>query len=345
MKLPGVSIVVCCYNSKGRLSQTLNHLALQKVPDCIKWEVVLVDNNSTDNTSTVAENEWKKYSVNAPLTVVKQPVPGLNAAREKGFETAKYEYIICCDDDNWLSSNYVKEVVLIFDNHPDVGVIGTKAIPHYEEQPPEWFEKYNVWFALGTQGKPGDITNEKGYVWGAGMALRHTALTEVKKSSYKNLLTDRVGGKMTTGGDVEICFALRLLNYNIFYTDACYLKHYMPKDRFCEAKFFKLAFQNGYSNAYLFCMYNKYFPSRAELVKTIADIIRRMPKRNFVKYLLKKNDFEGTKTLNDWYGFLQGHLFLFKNQNRVDNNFSTLTSHTDSSPVNKFYHNKRLVNY
>ncbi len=325
MKLPGVSIVVCCYNSKDRLPETLKHIALQQVPEHIKWEVVIVDNNSTDNTSTVAEREWKKYAVKASFTVVKQPVPGLNAAREKGFETAKYEYVICCDDDNWLSSNYIKEVALIFDNHADVGVVGTKAIPQYEDHPPEWFKKYNVWFALGAQGKPGDITDKKGYVWGAGMAIRHTALANLKKTGYNNLLTDRVGSKMTTGGDVEVCFGLRFLKHKVYYTEKCSIHHYMPKSRFDEKKFFALSYQNGFSTSYLDLLYRKKFLSKRELVSNIRRHLTRAPKQYVIKRKLGQTDFEEEVMFKSWQGRLSGLLFLLRKHKKLRQNFECLT--------------------
>jgi GT2 family glycosyltransferase len=44
----GVSVVVCCHNSASRLPTTLHHLAAQEVPRDLGWEVIVVDNASTD---------------------------------------------------------------------------------------------------------------------------------------------------------------------------------------------------------------------------------------------------------------------------------------------------------
>ena len=54
----GVSVVICCHNSTERLSPTLAHLAAQQVPDGVDWEVLLIDNMSTDGTADMARSLW-----------------------------------------------------------------------------------------------------------------------------------------------------------------------------------------------------------------------------------------------------------------------------------------------
>ena len=56
--MKGISIIICCYNSAKRLHETLKHLALQQVSDTIHWEVILVNNNSTDATTQIALEIW-----------------------------------------------------------------------------------------------------------------------------------------------------------------------------------------------------------------------------------------------------------------------------------------------
>src|SRR3990170_2653836 len=108
--MTGVSIVICSYNGAMRLPQTLQYIAMQQVAAGIPWEVVIIDNNSNDNTAAIAQEIWQKYHNPIPLYVRQQPRPGLTAAREMGFATARYEYIVLCDDDNWLEPDYVNNV-------------------------------------------------------------------------------------------------------------------------------------------------------------------------------------------------------------------------------------------
>ncbi len=56
----GASVIVCCYNSAARLPHTLAHLAGQIVPEDFFWEIILVNNASTDNTVECATAIWNK---------------------------------------------------------------------------------------------------------------------------------------------------------------------------------------------------------------------------------------------------------------------------------------------
>ncbi len=73
----GVSVIICCYNSSSRLIPTLNHLAKQEITRHIRWEIVVVNNSSTDNTAEVAIETWKQHNVAVPLYIVDEPVSGL----------------------------------------------------------------------------------------------------------------------------------------------------------------------------------------------------------------------------------------------------------------------------
>jgi hypothetical protein len=99
----GVSVVLCCYNSVGRLPETLRHLSMQRLPSGCQWEVLLVDNASQDDTAFVASGLWEDLGRPAPLRIVHEPIPGLSSARNAGIRNACYEYVILCDDDNWLA--------------------------------------------------------------------------------------------------------------------------------------------------------------------------------------------------------------------------------------------------
>jgi len=228
----GVSIIICCYNSEKVLPQTIQHLANQKVSNRIDWEIIIVDNNSIDNTAKVAADVWGKTGSKTPFDIVTQPIPGLSAAREKGVESSQYEYIIFVDDDNWLEENYVTNVYNIMEKNPDIGILGGVGIPVYEEEPPEWFIKYNVRYAVGKQSdRSGDISFKKGYVYGAGMVIRKSVWYYVKSLGFKNYVSDRSKNKLLSGGDNEICYIVRLVGYKIWYDESLKFKHFIPQKR------------------------------------------------------------------------------------------------------------------
>ena len=110
----GVSVLICSYNGASRLSKTLEHLALQKVSADILWEIILIDNASTDNTSQIAEEEWHKYSSKTNLRILQEPNAGKNNALDTGINNAIYDLILICDDDNWLNEGLCRKGLLSY---------------------------------------------------------------------------------------------------------------------------------------------------------------------------------------------------------------------------------------
>jgi len=228
----GVSIILCCYNSAKRLPKTLAFLANQKVSSDLNWEVIVVNNNSTDDTEVITASIWRNLGNKAPLSIVAEQQPGLSYAREKGISIAKYDILLWCDDDNWLCDTYVQTAFDIMKNNIEIGALGGWCEATFETEKPQWFDDYAKYFAVSKQGKSsGDITQKKGCVYGAGMVLRKSHNLELKSLGFKQLLKDRVGVSLSSGGDTEYCFALRLIGYKMWYDERLYFEHYMTNGR------------------------------------------------------------------------------------------------------------------
>ncbi|MBD0257739.1 MAG: glycosyltransferase family 2 protein, partial [Cytophagales bacterium] len=147
----GVSVVICCYNSASRLPETLRHMAAQRVDAQLGWEVVLVNNNSADDTAAVARQTWSDCSSPAPLRIVEEANPGLSHARQKGIETARYEFVLLCDDDNWLNPDYVQLAYAILHGDQRAGILGGRSEAVGERALPDWFEPLQAAYAVGRQ--------------------------------------------------------------------------------------------------------------------------------------------------------------------------------------------------
>ncbi len=226
----GVSVIICCHNSAKRLPETLRHLAAQQVPEGIPWEVIVVDNASTDDTSTVART---CPSSSLPLRVVSESQPGLRHARAKGMREAQHGIISFLDDDNWAAVDWISRVSDLFSAHPEVGISGGRAVGEAEVTPPDWFPSIQGKYAIGPQhAQSGDITDFPGtLLWGAGMNLRRAACVELESMGFESLIEDRKGKELTTGGDTELCFAIRALGWRLWYDDGLVLRHFIPKER------------------------------------------------------------------------------------------------------------------
>jgi len=227
----GVTLIICCHNSSTKLPSVLTHLAAQEVPEDIPWEVIVVDNASTDDTSQVALQVWPE-DLPVPLKVIYEPELGLMHARHRGLSEARYELVSFIDDDNWVASNWVKVVFEVMSPRSTIGACGGFGEEVCEVEPPWWFEKYKGDYAVGSQGpETGDVTETRGYLWGAGLTVRKSVWQRLLRSGYRNLLTGRRGNSLTSGEDVELCFAIRIAGFRLWYEPRLHLRHFLPPRR------------------------------------------------------------------------------------------------------------------
>ena len=225
----GVTVLICTYNGSKRLPDTLAYLARQVVHERIDWEVLIVDNASTDNSAETALSAWKKLGEPVPLRITNQPIPGLTPAKEKGLCEAKYEYVIICDDDNWLNPDFINRSYQLMNKNPDIGILGGYGELVFEEDPPTWLEAYCI-YASGPQAKKsGKVSHHK--VYGAGSVIRRSAYQFILKAGFNSLLSDRMAAQLTSGGDHEFCYAMVLAGYDIWYDEELKFKHFIAKDR------------------------------------------------------------------------------------------------------------------
>lgn len=245
----GISIIICCYNSANRISETLKYIAEQKVISKIKWEVIIVDNNSNDNTSSVALFEWKKYRSEVPFKIITEEKQGLAAARHKGVKESNFDFLLFCDDDNWLCENYVSTAFKIMNNNPKIGILGgcSEAVSKLDVVFPKWF-KYNA--SSYAVGKPslvsGDITSRK-YLWGAGMVVRK-AIYNLAYRNNPSLLIGRKGEELSSGEDAELCARTIILGYTLYYEASLHFKHFILPERLTKNYFKKLI--SGHKSSY-----------------------------------------------------------------------------------------------
>jgi len=231
----GISVVMCCYNSAQRLYETLKHLALQKTNDLFPWEIIIVDNASTDNTAAAAKQTWEGFTKeNIPFKVIKEEKQGLSFARQRGVDEAGYEYVIFCDDDNWLAENYLLTAYRIIDEDISIGAAGGTSTAVSDTVTPGWFARYEEAYAVGKQAASTGYINDKGYVNGAGMVTRRSVFKNTVNKKLPVILTDRKGNTLSTGGDVEYCQRLLLQGYNLYYTEELVFQHFVPAFRLTE---------------------------------------------------------------------------------------------------------------
>ncbi|HUX83609.1 MAG TPA: glycosyltransferase [Chitinophagaceae bacterium] len=224
----GFTIIICCYNSAERLSPTLKYISRLQNPDNRGVEVMVIDNASTDETAIVAKNLWESLSTPFPLRILSEPVSGLSNARMLGILNATFEYLIFCDDDNWLEEGYLTQAAKILDSHPSIGMLGGVGHGYSEAVIPPWSDAFQI-YGCGPQAP---VSGEVEVLYGAGVILRKSAFHKLIQASYHFILPDRKKYYLSSGGDYELSYAIRLAGYQLWYQDTMSFLHFLPVERF-----------------------------------------------------------------------------------------------------------------
>jgi glycosyltransferase involved in cell wall biosynthesis len=228
--LPGISVILPCFNSATRIEATLRSLACQRADGNFAWEIILVDNNSTDDTVATAMACWENSLRPAKLTIVSEQKQGLRFAREKGIAHSRFSILIFCDDDNWLSAGYLQIAWNLMAENPHVSIFGGNGSPVAGVPVPSWFDEYQEAYAVGSQVR--NIEDGRFLqVYGAGMVIRRSAIDDIEANDFGLMMAGRAGGKLSSSEDTELCLALTLMGHIISYSADLTFQHYLPASR------------------------------------------------------------------------------------------------------------------
>jgi glycosyltransferase involved in cell wall biosynthesis len=226
--MEGFSVIICCHNGATRLPATLAHLIAQE-PPMTPWEVVLINNRSTDGTAEVARSCWQNGP--APLRVIDESRPGVRYARERGLAEAKYEFLGFVDDDNWVAHDWVRAAYDIISSDPSLGAVGSIRTPVCEVSPPAWFADFHSLYAVLTDCELEKIQDPLEYLPTAGLCVRRTAWEKLIQNGFRSQLAGSIGKKLQGGEDVELTRALLLSGWKLRIDQRLRLRHFIPGHR------------------------------------------------------------------------------------------------------------------
>lgn len=235
--MPLLSIVICTYNRQKFIGECLACLTKQTLSSD-KWEAIVVDNNSTDNSASIVKEFISKYP-QLPVRYVFESSKGLSFARNRGIEEAKSEIVTFIDDDAEAAASFAATVLSFMQHHPHAGGAGGRILPKYSESPePAWMNKYLDGF-IGKVDYGGFMRLYEGnmkYPVGCNMTYRKDLL--LKAGGFNNQLTFR-------GDDKHIYHAVSKLNSKIYYLPEALVYHNIDAARLSFSNFKKLFLKTG----------------------------------------------------------------------------------------------------
>lgn len=194
-----ITVAICTWNRCALLNETLEHVARLEIPSGVEWEVLVVNNNSTDATDEVLAS----FAARLPLHKVREIKPGLSNARNRAVCEAVGEYILWTDDDVLVDELWLKAYCEAFTRWPDAAIFGGNIKPWFEGTPPDWLVR--VWSQVASAYASRDLgeqdipLSQEVMPFGANFAVR---TFEQRKYVYDPQLGVRpdsaIGGEETT---------------------------------------------------------------------------------------------------------------------------------------------------
>jgi glucosyl-dolichyl phosphate glucuronosyltransferase len=138
---PEISIVISTYNRAPRLAGALAALLAQQAPG-LPYEIIAVDNNSTDDTRQVIERFQRDLQrqghTDRELRYVFEGQQGVSYGRNAGLRVARAPLLAFTDDDMRMAPDWVRQLKQCFDAHPNYGYLGGRVLPQWLCEPPAW---------------------------------------------------------------------------------------------------------------------------------------------------------------------------------------------------------------
>ncbi len=229
MKYPyKVSAVICSYNRARFVINAVESIFRQDF-DKRLYEVIVVDNNSTDNTLRLLEN-FRATHPQYNFKYFTETNQGVSWARTRCAKEATGEIVAYLDDDSEAQPGWLAGIASFFDGNPDVYSVGGRIIPRFLTNVPDWFSRY--FFGLVGDFNLGDkvkrLTGEK-YPCGANMAFRQSAF---KRIGYFNTALGRSGKGLLANEEKDIYKRILEAGYKVYYLPDVSVIHAVEANKF-----------------------------------------------------------------------------------------------------------------
>lgn len=227
-----LTVAIPTYNGEKRLPEVLERLliACQAAINTttFSWEVIVVNNNSTDDTAKVVQAYQTSWPEQYPLRYCFEPRQGAGFARKRAFEEARGVLVGFLDDDNIPAPDWVAAAYAFAQEHPRAGAYGSRIQGVFEVPPPENFQRLTPFLAITERGSQPLRYEPRKKVLppSAGLVVRKQAWLESVPAQL--VLTGRTTSSMLTGEDLEMLSYIQANGWEVWYNPAMQIDHKIP---------------------------------------------------------------------------------------------------------------------
>lgn len=225
-----ITVAICTFNRAESLRRTLASLVAMRVPSDVVWEILIINNNSTDHTDGVI-SEYIRY---LPVRREFEPRAGKSNALNRAIDAAKGDYIVWTDDDVVVDAGWLAAYVEAFRRWPEAAVFGGRITPRYEAPVERWvIESESVLFGpyairdFGDRVHPLSADDEDHFPYGANLAIR---ATEQQAFRYDTQLGP-VPNRIRNGEEIDVIHQLLRSGATGYWIPGAMVEHCIGRDR------------------------------------------------------------------------------------------------------------------
>lgn len=223
-----LSLIICTYNRDKYLYGALQRIAENGYP-VDAYEIVLVNNMSTDNT----ESECQRFQNDYPdidFRYFLETQQGLSFARNRGIQESRGDTLVFLDDDSYIQPNYLINLQHQLEVCPDADAFGGKIDPVFESgEAPKWLSKWNYsWVSAIDMGDKVCQFKGKAFPIGANMGISKSMLSKI---GVFNTELGRSKKNLMGGEEKDLFERIRQQGGNIYYFPDVAVQHVIPPSR------------------------------------------------------------------------------------------------------------------
>jgi glycosyltransferase involved in cell wall biosynthesis len=222
-----LTVAICTWNRAGLLARTLERLAGVESPAAL-WEVLVVDNGSTDDTQRVLDC----FASRLPLRRVVEPVLGLSRARNAAVAQASGDYILWTDDDVLVDRGWLRAYEGAIHRWPDAAVFGGPIRAQFEGVPPAWLlsvmSEVATAFAVLNLGETASALDSK---WRVPYGANYVTRTREQRQVPYDPALGRQGRAGSVGEEIAVVRAILSRGATGWWVPEAAVSHWVPAER------------------------------------------------------------------------------------------------------------------